>query len=114
MSCFIQLKEQELNLLHFGGRGKPPNWGEASAMLSVAGARTGVAVSQEPADCPYTELVASNIGRGSWRHSFFFFPPTAESFGVSAQIGSGVVQHSPEVRFYEGSTRVPHAVGDIT
>ena len=63
-----------------------------------------------------------------------FFPPTAESFGVSAQIGSAVVL---EVRFYEvpgfheGSTegsarfcegwrlvraqkRAPHAVGDIT
>ena len=33
--------------------------------------------------------------------------PTAESFGVSAQIGSGVVRGGPEVRFYEGSTRVP-------
>ena len=30
------------------------------------------------------------------------FSPKAESFGVSAQIGSG-----PEVRFHEGSTRVP-------
>ena len=36
-----------------------------------------------------------------------FFPPTAESFGVSAQIGSGVVRGGPEVRFHEGSTRVP-------
>ena len=39
-----------------------------------------------------------------------FSPPTAESFGVSAQIGSGVVRGGPEVRFYgfhEGSTRVP-------
>ena len=61
------------------------------------------------------------------------FPPTAGSFGVSAQIGSGVVRGGPEVRFHEGSTRVPpgfhqgtrfcgvvralrapHAVGDIT
>ena len=43
------------------------------------------------------------------------FSPTAESFGVSAQIGSGVVRGGPEVRFHEGSTRVPpHAVGDIT
>ena len=65
-------------------------------------------------------------------------PPTAESFGVSAQIGSGVVRSGPEARFHEGSTRVPpgfhqdstrfcegcgvvralrrvrHAVGDIT
>ena len=32
---------------------------------------------------------------------------TAESFGVSAQIGSGVVRGGPEVRFHEGSTRVP-------
>ena len=36
-----------------------------------------------------------------------FFPPTAESFGVSAQIGSGVVWGGPEVRFHQGSTRVP-------
>ena len=75
------------------------------------------------------------------RNVFFllgFCSPTAESFGVSAQIGSGVVRGSPEVRFHEGSTRVPrgfhegstrffevcgvvralkrapHAVGDIT
>ena len=65
--------------------------------------------------------------------------PPAESFGVSAQIGSGVVRGGPEVRFHdEGSTRVcagfqegstrfcegcgvvralkraSHAVGDIT
>ena len=43
--------------------------------------------------------------------------PTAESFGVSAQIGSGVVRGSPEVRFHEGSARVmvPRgSVGDIT
>ena len=36
-----------------------------------------------------------------------FYSPTAESFGVSAQIGSGVVRGSPEVRFHDGSTRVP-------
>ena len=35
------------------------------------------------------------------------FSPTAESFGVSAQIGSGVVRGGPQVRFHEGSTRVP-------
>ena len=33
--------------------------------------------------------------------------PTAESFGVSAQIGSGVVRGGPEVRFHKGSIRVP-------
>ena len=33
------------------------------------------------------------------------YSPTAESFGVSAQVGSGVVRGSPEVRFHEGSTR---------
>ena len=57
------------------------------------------------------------------------FSPTAESFGVSAQIESGVVPDGPEVRFHERSTRVPsgfrevlrgvrggapHAVGDVT
>ena len=42
------------------------------------------------------------------------FSPTAESFGVSAQIGSGVVWGGPEVGFHrvppgfhQGSTRVP-------
>ena len=35
------------------------------------------------------------------------FSPTAENFGVSAQIGSGVVPDGPEVRFHERSTRVP-------
>ena len=35
------------------------------------------------------------------------FSPRAESFGVSAQIGSGVVRGGPQVRFHEGSTRVP-------
>ena len=39
------------------------------------------------------------------------FSPTAESFGVSAQIGSGVVRGGPEVRFHEGSTRVPPGGG---
>ena len=43
----------------------------------------------------------------SGRVSVFVFSPTAESFGVSAQIGSGVVRGGPEVRFHEGSTRVP-------
>ena len=35
------------------------------------------------------------------------FSPTAGSFGVSAQICSGVVRGGPEVRFHQGSTRVP-------
>ena len=39
--------------------------------------------------------------------SFFLHSPTAESFGVSAQIGSGVVRGGPEVRIHEGSTSVP-------
>ena len=37
----------------------------------------------------------------------FAFSPTAKSFGVSAQIGSGVVPDGREVRFHERSTRVP-------
>ena len=36
----------------------------------------------------------------------YVFSPTAPSFGVSAQIGSGVVRGGPEVRFHGGSTRV--------
>ena len=42
----------------------------------------------------------------------FFSPPTAESFGVSAQIGSGGGRGGPEVRFHEGSTRVPPGFHD--
>ena len=42
------------------------------------------------------------------------FSPTAESFGVSAQIGSGVVWGGPEVRFHEGSTRVPRGSARAT
>ena len=45
--------------------------------------------------------------RFSARCLFSPFSPKAESFGVSAQIGSGVVRGGPEVRFHEGSTRVP-------
>ena len=37
------------------------------------------------------------------------FPP---SFGVLAQIGSGV-QGDPEVRFHQGSTRVPRGFHEV-
>ena len=40
-------------------------------------------------------------------YCFLCFSPTAESFGVSAQIGSRVVRGGPVVRFHQGSTRVP-------
>ena len=43
----------------------------------------------------------------------FFNSPPAESFGVSAQIGSGVVRGGPEVRFHEGSTRVPQRFYEV-
>ena len=43
----------------------------------------------------------------TWPMWISHFSPTAESFGVSAQIGSGVVRDGPEVRFHKGSTRVP-------
>ena len=39
--------------------------------------------------------------------SVFFLSPTAESFGVSAQIGSGVVRGCPRYCAHEGSTKVP-------
>ena len=42
-----------------------------------------------------------------------FLSPTAESFGVSAQIGSELVWGSPEVRFHEGSTRVPPGFQEV-
>ena len=35
------------------------------------------------------------------------FSPQLQGFGVSAQIGSGVVRGGHEVRFHQGSTRVP-------
>ena len=85
---------------------------------------------------------SSNLSKAREEHalcqpgkSYGLFSPTAESFGVSAQIGSGVVRGGLEVRFHEGSTRVPpdfhevlqglrggaralkrapHAFGDIT
>ena len=37
-------------------------------------------------------------------HGQVVFSPTAESFGVSAQI---VVWGDPQLRFHQGSTRVP-------
>ena len=43
----------------------------------------------------------------------FAYSPTAESFGVSAQIGSGVVRGGPEVRFHQGSTRVPPGFHEV-
>ena len=39
------------------------------------------------------------------RFTFDFSPPTAESFGVSAQIGSGVVRGKVPRGFHQGSTR---------
>ena len=44
---------------------------------------------------------------------FLFSSPTAESFGVSAQIGSGVVRGGPEVRFHQGSTSVPRGFHEV-
>ena len=46
-------------------------------------------------------------GTQKGEHTHLSFSPTAESFGVSAQTGSGVVRGGPAVRFHEGSTRVP-------
>ena len=43
--------------------------------------------------------------------SMTLFSPTAESFGVSAQIGSGVVRVPRG--FHQGSTRVPRAFHDV-
>ena len=43
-------------------------------------------------------------GFNNSRAAFCFFP-TAESFGVSAHIGSAVVRGKGEVRFHQGSTR---------
>ena len=66
--------------------------------------------------CPFNlkpqtiQLAESRHGGGGfffWYLGWLVFSPTAESFGVSAQIGSGVVRGDREVRFHEGSTRVP-------
>ena len=43
-----------------------------------------------------------------------FFSPTAESFGVSAQIGSGVVQFHEGCGVVRARKRATYAVGDIT
>ena len=43
-----------------------------------------------------------------------FFSPTAESFGVSARIRSGMVWGGPEGRFHEGFSRVPPGVHHST
>ena len=56
----------------------------------------------------------STGGEGEGVDGFFVCSPTAESFGVSAQIGSGVVWGGPEVRFHEGSTRVPRGSARAT
>ena len=87
--------------------------------------------------CPASRTVDASMGDfpggepahfagNAWGLLFYQAPfvicsPTAKSFGVSAQIGSGVVRGGPERRFHEGSTRAPprlkrapHAVGDIT
>ena len=54
----------------------------------------------------YRELWLTVIKRGA--HLFVLvLSPTAESFGVSAQIGSRVVRGGREAGFHEGSTRVP-------
>ena len=45
--------------------------------------------------------------------ALFSSSPTAKSFGVSAQIGSGVVRGGPEVRFHEGSTRVERGFHEV-
>ena len=41
------------------------------------------------------------------------YSPTAESFGVSAQIGSTMVRGGPEVRFHEGSTGLPRGFHEV-
>ena len=46
-----------------------------------------------------TCVVDSSIDFGFFRLLAFCFSPAAESFGVSAQIGSGVVRGGPGARF---------------
>ena len=108
----------------FAGPGLNLNWSTASLrsrrsppnrrrLRRPVRLRVSVAVSETKRDFPKRapRLLQSVV--------FFFceywifselesFSPTAESFRVSAQIGSGVVRGGPEVRFFhEGSTRVP-------
>ena len=51
----------------------------------------------------YAKQIKQILGRSALLPSFFL--PTAESFGVSAQIGCGLVRGGPG--FHQGSTRVP-------
>ena len=62
-----------------------------------------------PVSCNWKFLGGEHPNMGARVLCFFFSPfsPTAESFGVLAQICSGVVRGGPEVRSHKGSTRVP-------
>ena len=56
-----------------------------------------------------TSIWKTAASASTWRTkqpSTHCFSPAAESFGVSAQKGSGVVRGGPDIRFHEGSTRV--------
>ena len=57
--------------------------------------------------------ICEELQRGKTFFFLLLFFPTAGSFGVSAQIGFGVVRGGPEVRFHEGSTRVPPGFHEV-
>ena len=84
------------------GRERKPKQGLKKHLIRANCCSLSLAVVFSPHIC----FVTSIFG-GPLQNSGCPFSPTAESFGVSAQIGSGVVQGRSEVRFHEGSTRVP-------
>ena len=61
--------------------------------------RTGAERSGRKKGPEWLECGHGRVGKGSLKLGDLF-SPTAESFGVSAQIGSGVVRGAPEVRFH--------------
>ena len=100
------------------------NSGDQTSMTSMTHRDHGIQLGSGRGDEVYEELPYPDGGlfwglrckRNSKKHAMTIYQfglsyldggcsPTAESFGVSAQIGSGVVRGNPELRFHQGSTR---------
>ena len=79
----------------------------AARSAAGAGRAKGAAAGHRGLGEPLRGLARAGAGARIKPCVVVVFSPTAESFGVSAQIGSGVVRGGPQVRFHEGSTRVP-------
>ena len=88
----------------------------SSLVVTMAMPRKGQALAQDELGTGSLLAVVQrpHLSCNPCDHQLSSFSPTAESFGVSAQIGSGVVRGGPEVRFHDvppgfhqGSRRVP-------